>query len=316
MLRGASLRTGEIMTQKMSQSILAECIKRGFGIGRMFDYKPWLRIRRRMSSPISKQVFCNLTLRPTNHHLLSGLEYKTGLLNSWLGPYELRESFPLWPKSHSHPQAGLQSDKNLKLDESPGLLDIAKSAGIDHGFFPGTKVHYVATNDLLFWVPSKLSPLQQLVFISCKPKNEIATKQRVRERLELERRYAMSNGGLHHVETGEYLPTKLIDNLDWILPLRSEVQTVGRSAKHADFCALLMELAKQVPLGQAIDQARTIFRLTTADGFQYFRVGVWQHKVDIDLNFPVVMTRPMKLDGGKTLTFWRSHYWYPKGVQS
>lgn len=304
------------MTQKMSLSILAACIKSGFGLGRLFDYKPWLRIRRRMSSPVSKQVFCNLTLRPNNHHLLSGLEYKTALLNSWLGPRELRESFPLWPEPHPHPQAGLQGEISRRLDESPGLLDIAKDAGIDHGVFPGTKLPYVATNDLLFWVPSKLSPLQQLVFISCKPKNEIVTKQRVRERLELERRYASVNGGLHLVETGEHLPLKLIDNLDWILPLRHEVQGVGKSTKHTDFCMLLKEFARNVPLGQAIDHARNSFRLTTEEGFQFFRVGVWLHKVDIDLNFPVLMSRPMKLDGGKTLAFWRSHYWYPRGVKA
>ena len=304
------------MTQKMSLVTLAEFIKQGFGTGRLFDYKPWLRIRRRLSSPISKQVFCNLTLRPSNHHLLSGLEYKTGLLNSWLGPKELRESFPLWPNPHPHPQAGLRSEIRLQWDESPGLLDIAKDAAIDHGFFPGTKIHYVATNDLLFWVPSKLPLLKQLVFISCKPKKEIVTKQRVRERLELERRYALLNGGIHLIETGENLPTKVIDNLDWILPLRHEVLTIGKSAKHSDFSALLMDLSKQVTLGQAIDRSRTAFGLTVAEGFQFFRVGVWMHTIDIDLNFPVVMSKPMRLDGGKTLSLWRNHYWYPNGVAS
>lgn len=302
------------MTQKMSQSIFGAYIKSGFGLGRMNDYKPWLRIRRRMSSPVSKQVFCNLTLRPTNHHLLSGLEYKTGLLNAWLRPRELRECFPLWPDPHPHPQSGIFSETNTRLDDSPGLQEIARAAGIKHGVFPGTKIPYVATTDLLFWVPSDMPLLKQLVFISCKPKAEIVSKPRVRERLELERRYANANGGIHIVETGEHLPIKLIDNLDWLLPLRHEVLSLGNSKRHSDFCALLMEFTKNAPLGVAIDQAITQCMLSTWEGNQYFRVGVWLHKVDINLNMPVVMSKAMNLDGGKTLHCWRSHYWYPLGA--
>lgn len=308
-VRGMSLREGEIMTLKMSLSILAKYIKNGFGFGRLDAYKPWLRIRRRFSSPVSKQVFCNLTLRATNHHLLSGLEYKVALVNSWLRPAELRECLPLWPDAHPHPQSGMLNDFNQRLEECPGLLEIARDAGIDHGVFPGTKVPYVATSDLVFWIPLEVPLAQQLVFISCKPLNEIKNRPRVRERLELERRYALINGGKHIIETGENLPGKLIDNLDWLLPLRSEVQELELSSRHTDFCALLMELTNSAPLGEAINQASEAFQILVAEGFKYFRVGVWLHKIDIDLNRPVVMSRMMQRDGGKALRQLRELYW-------
>jgi hypothetical protein len=160
------------MTQTMNRTKLAAYIRAGYGSGRGDAYKPWLRIRRRMSSPVSKQVFCNLTLRSTNHHLLSGLEYKTALLNSWLGPKELRECLPLWPESHPHPQSGLHTSTEKRLDPSPGLLEIARDAGIEHGVFPGTRIPYVATNDLAFWVPTEVPLINQLVFVSCKPMEE------------------------------------------------------------------------------------------------------------------------------------------------
>lgn len=304
------------MTMRMSLSILAKYIRAGFGSGRLHNYRPWLRIRRRASSPVSKQVFCNLTLRPANHHLLSGLEYKTALLNSWLGPKELRECLPLWPDAHPHPQTGLNSDIDSQLDDSPGLLEIARDAGIEHGVFPGTKVPYVASCDLVFWLPSQAAFETQLVYISCKPLTEIRKRQRARERLELERRYVKANGGRHVIETGENLPHKLIDNLDWLIPLRHEAQELRMSSQHSDFCSLLMELTKSTPLAAAVNQASEAFHIPVADGFKYFRVGAWLHRIDIDLNLPVVMSKMMHRDYGKTLSRWRAHFWGTVGVQN
>jgi hypothetical protein len=83
--------------------------------------------------------------------------------------------------------------------------------------------------------------------------------------------------------------------------------------KHIEFCAILMEHAKHDPLGIAIEKARLACRLSKDDGFKYFRLGTWLHRVDINLNLPVVMTKAMRFDGGKTLQLWRSHYW-PQGA--
>lgn len=120
--------------------------KAGLGQGRFEMYQPWLRIRRSFSSPISKQVFCNLTLRKSNHHLLSGIEYKTGLLNAWIGPEELRECLPMWPEDHRHPQCGLDHPDESKLAKTQGLLDIAKEAGIPWATAPKSLVR--KTRDL------------------------------------------------------------------------------------------------------------------------------------------------------------------------
>lgn len=297
------------MAPIMNMKTFATCVEAGYGLGRLDGYRPWLRIKRHYSSRKSKQVFCNLTLRRTNHHLLSGLEYKIALLCAWLNPFELRECLPLWPFPHVHPQCGLYSDLDRKLPPSPGLTEIAKSTGIDHGYFFGTKIPYVATTDLVFCPSDPQDKNTSLRFISCKPINEIIEKPRVRERLELERRYAELNGGVHIVEHGGNLPEKLIDNLDWILPLRQEVLSLRPSSRHRDYCETLMELSTSAPLGAAIAQARSIHKLSVALAQSYFRVGVWTHRIDINLNLPVVMSLPLNRDNGKTFARLHARYW-------
>lgn len=301
------------MGSTMSLSTLAMMKKSGLGQGRFEMYQPWLRIRRNFSSPISKQVFCNLTLRKSNHHLLSGSEYKVGLLNAWLGPEELRECLPMWPEDHRHPQCGFEHPDEPKLAKTQGLLDIAREAGIDHGYFIGTKIPYVGTCDLIFCCPVDVPIQKRLVFISCKSRSEIEGSPRARERLELDRRYALKAGGKHILETGERLPPKLIDNLDWMLPLRSEVKALKQDTGHSDFCSQLMNMSSEMPLGEAIERSREKFRLSIRQGFQYFRVGVWLHRIDINLNKPVVMSKMMERDDGCTLRRWRSHYWPDQG---
>lgn len=297
------------MAPIMNLKAFAKYVEAGYGMGRLDNYRPWLRIKRQYSSRKSKQVFCNLTLRRTNHHLLSGLEYKTALPCAWLHPFELRECLPLWPFPHEHPQSGLYRDLDKKLPTSPGLLEIAMSAGIDHGFFFGTTIPYVATTDLVICPSDPQDTSTQLRFISCKPVKEIIEKPRVRERLELERRYAELNGGVHIVEHGENLPHKLIDNLDWILPLRQEILSLRPYSKHKDFCATLMTLSTSVPLGTAIARSGEIHKLPATLAHTYFRVGVWLHRIDIDLNLPVVMSMPLNRDNGKTLARLHARYW-------
>ncbi|RTL26928.1 MAG: hypothetical protein EKK47_19905 [Burkholderiales bacterium] len=171
-------------------SAVSHAIRAGYGQGRGDAFKPWIRIRRNFSSPTSHQVFDSVGLHTRNHHFLSALEFHTALLVSYVGASELRECLALWPYEHPHPNSGLDDDVDARLDAVPGLIEIARKAGIDHGCFVGTTVPYIASIDLMFRI--RLGRTWRLLGISCKPKDITEKSTRAQERIELDRLYCQS----------------------------------------------------------------------------------------------------------------------------
>ena len=153
--------------RKLNQ--IERAIRAGHGQGGGDSYQPWIRIRKNFSSPTSHQVFDSVGVQDRNHHFLSKLEFDTALLVSYMGAAELRECLPLWPFEHPHPDSGLDDNLDLRYEPVPGLLEIAKSAGIEHGNFIGTTVPYIASIDLMFRV--RRGRKWRLFGISCKPKD-------------------------------------------------------------------------------------------------------------------------------------------------
>lgn len=281
-------------------------IDSGAGQGRFHDYRPWLRISRNFSSPVSFQHFCHLPLRDTNYHLMSHLEYRTALLNCYAGALELREGLPLWPHDHRHPNRGICAEHDAHLGQVEGLYTIARRAGIDLGVFVGTNVAYVANCDQVFLVPGER---RELVFVSNKPEAIYESKARARERVELDRLYAASVGARHVLDTGEQFDLMLIENLNWFLPLRSELQRLRASPVLSEFCERLKEAWRVLPLDAAIEKTRCKLKLAQPDGQLHFRVGCWVGYLDVDLRQHVAMSEFVKTDGGAARNWIRCTYW-------
>ncbi len=299
-----------VTRRKFELADILKLIRNGHGQGRFESYVPWMKIRRHFTSPVSKQAFCQLGLRQTSHHLLSLLEYKTALINAWLQPLELRECLPLWPTDHDHPNSGLGAEWALQFRKAEGLVDIARRAGIDHGCYVGTKLPYIATADLVFLTPTN-EKLPQLTFISVKSQSELESRSRARERIELERLYAEGVGARHIVETGENIPTQLVRNLRWMIPLRSEILALRDSERYLDFCREINVSLVETPVDRATTQHAKRLGLSPADGHLHFRMGCWLGNIDIDLNRPFVATGMAVRDGGSLRAKLKKTYWGP-----
>lgn len=266
-------------------SRVSTSIRAGAGQGHGDYYQPWIRIRRNFSSPVSYQIFDSVSIHQRNHHFLSALEFHTALTCAYLGAKGLRECLPMWPYEHPHP--GQQMD-NGQHGTTQGLIEIAKQLGIDHGCFVGTTVPYIGSIDLMADVTGRQTALAG---ISCKPGAIAAKSVRARERIELDRAYCKAIGAHHHHETGEFLNSKLIENLRWLRPLTSEIRLYRDSRQFADYVDSFNAYALERPIRDAVAAAARDASVLDHDPFRLWRLGIWLQLIDIDLTLPVETTK-------------------------
>jgi len=280
----------------------------GFGYGRGEDYTPWIRITKGLSAKESNLVVAQTAVHKRSLHLMSILEKTAAHAAAWLGATEIREQFPLFPWAANHPMAGLDILRDRRLPEAPSLLNIARDAQIDIGHYVGGNIPYVATTDLVVRIGD--FPNDRLVFISCKPRakmNDPKTGTRVRERLELERRYAQAVGAKHVVFTGEEVCDRLKANLDWLMPHRSQVADPALCARRRAFAEAFASTAESKSIDQRIRAASSACETTLAEGQEDFRAAAWKGEIDVDLTQPILMSRPLIRDQKQKKTALRVH---------
>ena len=195
---------------------------------------------------------------------------------------------------------------HVALQRVPGLLDIARDAGIDHGCFVGTNVPYVGTIDLMFALPVGDRPLY--LGISCKPREILDASTRVQERVKLDALYCEAIGASHCIEDAAGLDSMLLSNLSWLRPLTSEVRQHRETNRLADFAGRFNELALQMSLTDAARQAGAALDLPVQEAYRLMRIGIWVHLIDIDLTQPVLMTRPATRGTARVLNMLRARY--------
>lgn len=282
-------RSTEYTKRKLTQ--VQRAIASGHGQGRGDNYAPWIPIRRNFSSPVSHQHFESVSIQSRNHHFLSKLEFHTALQVAYLGQEELREGLPAWPTEHPHPDSfPCRADSRTQIKFVPGLLDLAKDAGIDHGCFIGTSVPYVATIDLVFR-PIDQSSLPGLLNVSCKPASIYAASTRARDRVALDSIYSAATGARHVLEDGSGIEKGLVRNLEWLRPLTLEVREWAQSDLLQDFVGAFEQHSSNMSISQAVRASATRLRIADELGYLMFRTGCWLRMVDIDLSRPVQMTR-------------------------
>lgn len=286
-------------------------IRAGAGQGRGDNFAPWLRIRRNFSSPVSHQVAESVGINARNHHFLSKLEFHTAILIAYLGASsELREGLPMWPFEHYHPGAHLGSTR-IQPRRVPGLLEIARDAGISHGCFVGTKVPYIGTIDQMH-TTAYTDQGAMLLGVSCKPAALVHTSERNRERLELDRRYCQVTGALHVIEYGLDFKTAyyklLLKQLRDFKPLTSEIRKHRGTQRLLDFAGNFERSADAQPVGDAACLAGAQVGLDRAQSYLFFRVAAWTHLVDIDFSQPLQMEKPIKRGAGRVLDALRARY--------
>lgn len=295
--------TNSIGRKTMTVGRLQGLILQGFGQGRGEGYTPWIRVTRGNAPRKSNHVVAVTHVQVRPLHLLSRLEYRAVRLAVWLGAVEVREQFPLWPWAGGpHPMVGLDAERDGALPAMPGLLDIAKKAGIRHGHFVGAPdLPYVATTDLVIRVGD--APNERLAFWSCKPAAVLADPKKgpaAKERIELERLYARAVGAHHAVYDGTCEPGALSANLDWLEPPRSEMNDAALTVGRAAFALAFNKTNTEDATESRIQAAAAALDMPLPLAQQHFRAAVWLRTIDADLSFPIVMSRPL-ITGGTRL---------------
>lgn len=286
--------------KKLNQ--VARAIRTGAGQGFGDNYQPWIRIRRNFSSPVSYQVLSSVAINARNHHFLSQLEFHTALLCSFAGATDLRECLPLWPAEHPHP--GFEEGYCAPL--VPGLLDISRQLGIDHGCFVGTSVPYVASIDLVFRPP--VNSICILTGISCKPRSITDRSSRAQERIGLDAGYCRAIGARHIHEDGTSIDPIVIRQLLWLVPTTKELRLHRGTSKLADFAAIFTESSTHQSITDAAIHSGKRVGLNFWDSFLFFRLSFWIHLIDIDVTREIDTTKPRIGDGGSNISRWRNHY--------
>lgn len=160
----------------------------GRGQGELMEYKPWVQVQDFPSKGIVSRVKGRTTGRI--HHLMSNLELRYFLLLDWSEKtMDIREQCP--------------------LDEIADAIGIADACGIRYPYDNVSGFPYVLTTDFLITVNGGY------VARAIKPKTELQ-KLRVREKLEIERRYWLKRNVEWRIITEDEIPSTKIRNIEWL----------------------------------------------------------------------------------------------------
>lgn len=285
---------------KMTAQKLTDLIAEGRGLGVGDCYRPWEQVTRRRASP-----FSNLNVIPVPRltrlaHFLSRGEREFGLLLWWLGAEDVREQYPLWPWPHRQPLE--QIDPYAEgMDKHPGMIALAREAGIKLGRYPGLDVPVVLSLDLVATVPPTIGA-HRLVGYSCKPQAlflAAASESRLRERLELDRRYCVAAGFPHHLVHPEQLSQTLAVQLHWLAPImpKDELESFIADEAYQSYLLRLERMVHELPAHQASCSAAEAIGWSEQRGHQALQIAMWHQHVDVDLSQPVSLTRVLKTGG-------------------
>lgn len=282
---------------RMTWTKLNRLMRAGFGQGHFKDYLPWLRVTKKDYSPKGNIGHLPSPDLGHKHHYRSGGEKNLILVLKWLGAVEARDQYPVWPWPHAHPAFGLPG--YLDPSKVRGLWEIAIEAGIEHGFYPSTKVPYVATLDILStWLNS--SGKYYLLAHEVKPFKYVYEPDplsRTKERLELTRRYCIAVDIPQRISHAESLSLALVRNLDALAPrLTSDsLQNIRISADYLRIVDHCLNRAYQCPAYLVAEEARG--SLSKEMSHAMLRLAIWFQDVDHDISQELELWQPLILGG-------------------
>lgn len=182
-------------------------LKEGRGQGSGAEYIPWIRVQDFSSSGMVSRVKGTKTGRV--HHFLSNLEMMFFFLLDWSDEVvDIREQYPL---------------KDLS-----SAVDIAEKAHIRYPYDTKSGFPYVMTSD--FFIDTVDGPS----VISIKSSDDLS-RPRVREKLEIERRYWSQYNIRWRVVTEKQINRTKAKNIEWLLQAR-DLNLFGLSEQEQKFC--------------------------------------------------------------------------------
>jgi len=236
----------------------------GRGQGELMEYKPWVQIQDFPSKGIVSRVKGRTTGRI--HHLMSNLELWYFYLLDWSEKtIDIREQFP--------------------LNEISDAIGIADSCGIRYPYDNISGFPYVLTTDFLITVNDGY------VARAIKPKAELQ-KQRVKEKLEIERRYWLKRNIEWRIITENEIPHTKIRNIEWLCS-GSDFNTLVSNEDLARKCEKLfmkMYYGEECPIIAIVRNVEESYGLSEGVGIALFKQLVCSKSIELDLNKQINLT--------------------------
>jgi hypothetical protein len=276
---------------------LVDLIIKGHGCGHLNKYRPWLRIHRKNASPVSNQVVACMPGYERQAHFFARVEWYVALLCLWLGAFDVREQFPLWPMDHKHPLA--PDGRVWNMPDVKGLWSIAQRAGIRHGTEVGSDgVPYVATMDLMVTLDNGRH--QNIAAVSLKPHDKVSKAEptdRLIERQELERLYMVQTNGPYSIADASILTPILQGNLD-VCGQFARVRP-DDSERVIDFLRFVEDVSPRLEQRTAVLLGARASGLTLPSARQQLMAAIWHRRIDVDITKPIRPDLPVSLGGAR-----------------
>jgi len=252
-------------TRYWNETIYRRYIREGRGQGEGKDYKPWLTIHDFPSLGVVSRVKGQTTGRV--YHLMSRNETNLFYLLDWRDDVvDIREQYPL-------------SD----LSEA---IRIAESAQIRYPYDAKSGFPYVMTSD--FYVETTNGE----IILAVKPASELE-KPRVREKLEIERRYWSAQNKKWELVTEHEINHVKARNIEWLSQAK-DLEQFGLSMEKQAACVNYMmdNLAPfaDKPLGILFTKMEQCLGLDAGTGLNIYKHLAYRKKIYIDIKQPIDFT--------------------------
>lgn len=239
-------------------------LKEGRGQGDLSQYVPWVQIQDFPSKGIVSRVKGNTTGRV--HHLMSNLELYYFLILDWSDKtIDIREQYP--------------------LSDLADAISIADAMEIRYPYDNSSGFPYVLTTDFL--ITTKSGMMARAI----KPSSELK-KKRVREKLEIERRYWDKRNIDWKLVTEFEIPRTKARNIEWLLTGKAAHEMIPdddilNQAERA-FCELYENSSRSISM--IIDMIEKDFQLEPGSGMSLYKKLVIDKKIRLDMNQEINLT--------------------------
>jgi hypothetical protein len=168
------------------------------------------------------------------------------------------------------------------LSDLPGAIEIAEKAQIRYPFDPRSGFPYVLTSDFRIETPSGTE------MIAVKPSSELA-KPRVREKLEIERRYWVSHNIKWHIVTEHEIDVNKARNIEWLAQARNLADFgMDISAQNACIVFFIVSYPHYLDfLERLFSETEQKFGLSAGMGLNVYKYLAYHKRIHIDINAPI-----------------------------
>ena len=247
-------------------------ISEGRGQGTLKDYKPWITIHDIASKGMSSRIPGRTTGRI--HHTLSNLETAFFyILDASKKVFDIREQYPLLPVTDT--------------------VRIAEQAGIRHPRDTVSRYPYVMTTDFV------ITTGRGIVARSIKQSSELE-KPRVREKLEIERRYWKEKEVDWRLVTETEIDFQKARNLEWVY--RSwyyyDMLPEGKDSRQIEAFFLDNYNGSCLSVAEIALRTEERFSLLPGLGMTTFQHLILEDRIELDLSRPIDLVTVRGWEGG------------------